>query len=250
MQGQCPQLLPTHGKVDLLIDRRNNEDMLWKRPHSACGNCATIASFRLLRFLCAACSPHSSSPSLPVSLLSRLSPSLLPSITLGVLLYLHSSTAERPSSSLPMRLHLDFDPYRQGRRLLLPRLAGTNPAQRSSLEAPAANNGGYREILFPPTRNLRLEKVHRHQAGRRDARGPRNAPASTRSPPCMTELPAELDRITVGDPTHNLNPTAARLYAAPGRAAQPPLSTSSPQASAATCHRLKMSALLVMRSSV
>ena len=42
---------------------------------------------------------------LPVFLLSRLSPSLLPSTTLAVLLSPHSSTVERPSSSQPMRLH-------------------------------------------------------------------------------------------------------------------------------------------------
>lgn|SRR6185312_12271111 len=106
---------------------------------------------------------------------------------------------------------LDFDPYRQDEDFYY--LTGWNePGAALVIEAPAANNGKYREILFLPTRNLRLEKYTGIKLDAATPGAPQRAGVDEVRP--MTELPAELDRITVGDPTHNLNPTAARLFAA------------------------------------
>jgi Xaa-Pro aminopeptidase len=106
---------------------------------------------------------------------------------------------------------LDFDPYRQDEDFYY--LTGWNePGAALVIEAPAANGGRYREILFLPTRNLRLEKYTGIKLDAATPNATQRANVDEVRP--MTELPAELDRITVGDPTHNLSPTAARLFAA------------------------------------
>ena len=69
---------------------------------------------------------------------------------------------------------LDFDPYRQNSDFYY--LTGWNepgaallivgPANEPERPGQAARSHGYKEILFLPTRNMRMERLYRRKDGR------------------------------------------------------------------------------------
>ena len=87
---------------------------------------------------------------------------------------------------------LDFDPYRQDEDFYY--LTGWNePGAALMIVSPAGEHQGYREILFLPTRNLRLEK---YTGAKMDAATPGVEKATgVDAVEPMTALPAELNKL-------------------------------------------------------
>ena len=87
---------------------------------------------------------------------------------------------------------LDFDPYRQDSNFYY--LTGWNePGAALLIAGPNGSGEGYKEILFLPTRNLRMEK---YTGAKLDADTPGVAQATgVDAVEPMTELPAELNKL-------------------------------------------------------
>lgn len=86
---------------------------------------------------------------------------------------------------------LDFDPYRQDSDFYY--LTGWDEPGAALLVVGQAGKQGYREILFLPTRNLRMEK---YTGVKMDAATPGAAQsAGVDAVEAMTELPAELNKL-------------------------------------------------------
>jgi Xaa-Pro aminopeptidase len=114
---------------------------------------------------------------------------------------------------------LDFTPFRQDSNFYY--LTGsTEPGQALLIEAPLPEAGDavtgvqhaetYREILFVPTRNLRLESYIGAKLDTSDPNAAKAAGVDEIRP--MTELVAELDRLTRGDVKHNYSRRIGRIY--------------------------------------
>ncbi len=105
---------------------------------------------------------------------------------------------------------LDLDPYRQDEDFY--NLTGWNEPGAALLIEAATATTPYREILFLPAHNLRLEK---YTGTKLTAETPNAAHlANADEVRSMTDLPMELSRITIGDSTHYLSNVGGRLYIA------------------------------------
>ncbi len=98
---------------------------------------------------------------------------------------------------------LDFDPYRQDSNFYY--LTGwTEPGAAILIAAPQHDEQGYKEILFLPTRDMRMEK---YTGPKMDAATPGVAQITGfDAVEPMTALPAELNKLSAADRTlvHNL----------------------------------------------
>jgi Xaa-Pro aminopeptidase len=117
---------------------------------------------------------------------------------------------------------LDFTPFRQDSSFFY--LTGsTEPGQALLIEAPLPQEGddvtgiqtaeSYREILFVPTRNLRIEGYTGRKLDPADAGASKAAGVDEIRP--MSELVGELDRLTRGDVRHNYSRRIGRVYGDP-----------------------------------
>jgi Xaa-Pro aminopeptidase len=117
---------------------------------------------------------------------------------------------------------LDFTPYRQDSSFFY--LTGsTEPGQALLIEAPLPQEGNdvtgiqaaepYREILFVPTRNLRMEGYTGRKLDPADPNAAKAAGVDEIRP--MSELVAELDRMTRGDVRHNYGRRMSKIYSEP-----------------------------------
>jgi Xaa-Pro aminopeptidase len=114
---------------------------------------------------------------------------------------------------------LDFAPFRQDSAFYY--LTGsTEPGQALLIEAAVPEAGDtvtglqaaepYREILFVPTRNLRLEQYTGRKVGAADADAPKQLGVDeVRS---ISDLVTELDRVTRGDIHHNFGQRMKGIY--------------------------------------
>ncbi len=125
---------------------------------------------------------------------------------------------------------LDFTPFRQDSSFFY--LTGwTEPGAALVIEAPLPEEGNattgvqpaepYREILFLPTRNLRLELYTGRKLDPADTTAAKAAGVDEVRP--MTDLVAELDRATRGDIRHNFGRRATRVWSEPETAQAHPL---------------------------
>jgi Xaa-Pro aminopeptidase len=117
---------------------------------------------------------------------------------------------------------LDFTPFRQDSSFFY--LTGsTEPGQALLIESPLPEAGDavtgvqqaepYREILFVPTRNLRLESYIGAKLDTTDPSAAKAAGVDEIRP--ITELLAELDRLTRGDVQHNYSRRIGRIVGDP-----------------------------------
>jgi Xaa-Pro aminopeptidase len=117
---------------------------------------------------------------------------------------------------------LDFTPFRQDSSFFY--LTGsTEPGQALLIESPLPEAGDavtgiqaaepYREILFVPTRNLRLESYIGAKLDTTDPSAAKAAGVDEIRP--MTDLVAELDRLTRGDILHNYSRRIGRIQGDP-----------------------------------
>jgi Xaa-Pro aminopeptidase len=117
---------------------------------------------------------------------------------------------------------LDFTPFRQESNFYY--LTGwTEPGAVLLIEAPLPEAGNevigvqpaepYREILFLPTRNLRLEGYTGRKLDPADASAVRIAGVDEVRP--MSDLVGELDRMTRGDIKHNFGRRISRVFSEP-----------------------------------
>ena len=114
---------------------------------------------------------------------------------------------------------LDFTPFRQDSSFYY--LTGwTEPGAALVIEAPLPEAGDattgmqaaepYREILFLPTRNLRMEGYTGRKLDTADPNAAKTSGVDEVRP--MSQLVAELDRVTHGDVQHNYARRAGMIY--------------------------------------
>jgi Xaa-Pro aminopeptidase len=117
---------------------------------------------------------------------------------------------------------LDFTPFRQDSSFFY--LTGwTEPGAALLIMAPLSEEGNtttgvqpaeaYREILFLPTRNLRLEGYTGRKLDPADANAAKIAGVDEIRP--MSELVGELDRLTRGDVRHNYSRRVGKVFTEP-----------------------------------
>ena len=117
---------------------------------------------------------------------------------------------------------LDFTPFRQDSNFYY--LTGwEEPGAVLVIEAPLERAGDavsgmqaaepYREILFVPTRNLRLEGYTGRKLDPADTDAAKSAAVDEVRP--ISQLVSELDRLTRGDVAHNYGRRANRIYTQP-----------------------------------